>query len=99
MLQTVDVKPGTASVLYGGALRLSVSSVYETYAVMGIFTPDRSCDNLFPSVGRTMAMMASDEVTYEITLLGAVADKEIHVEVRRRAPAPYEALSCPTPFS
>lgn len=99
MPRTVDVTIGTAAVLYDGDLRVSVSSAYDGYAVMGIFTFDQTCADLFPDVGRTMAMVVSDRLAYDVTLLASTPDIGVHIEVRRRAPTDDEVLpTCPNTF-
>jgi hypothetical protein len=98
MRREVDVQVGSATVLYDGDLRLGVSSVYDDYAVMGIYTSDQTCDSLFPDVGRTMVIVTGDSLAYEVTLLASQPDTRIRVEVRRRAPTEFEGTSCPSAF-
>lgn len=94
MPRQVKVRLGTASRVYGGSLRLAVSSVYDDYAVMGLYMADQTCDWLFPDVGQTMVMVARDSLAYEVTLLSTSPDDEVRVEVRRRAPTEFEG-GCP----
>lgn len=86
MPREAQLRIGTATRVYAGELRLAVSSVYDDYAVMGLYMSDQTCDWLFPDVGQTMVLVASDSLAYEVTLLSTNPDAEVRLEVRRRAP-------------
>ncbi len=94
----VQVQIGRATVVYGGALRISVQSAYDNRAVMGLFTSKLTCDSLFPDIGRTMVIVAEPTLLYEVTLLASVENQSVEVEVRRRAIPTSDALSCPSSF-
>lgn len=98
MVREVDVRSGTATLLYGGRLRLALDDANDGYAVMGFYTPALSCGSLFPDVGETFVLTESEDLAYEVTLLSSDSRRNVvHVEIRRRLPTEFEN-GCPPSF-
>jgi hypothetical protein len=83
----LSARTGQAVEAFGGLFRIGVQSVYESYAVLNVFTQDSRCNPIFLDVGEDVRFpQISSARTFELTLMEtSKADGTVKVRITSRS--------------